>query len=96
MEYFFLRSKEEKKEYFPKEKAIYLEREILQWTCPPWVSPLFTILSAPLGRLTSHLKWWREISGKSKGAEEDDLKLEKKKKKLHESSVAFLLSMQRP
>ena len=34
MEYIFLRSKEEKKEYFPKEKAIYLEGEILQWTCP--------------------------------------------------------------
>lgn len=32
---------------------------------------------------------------KSKGAEEDDVKLEKKKKKLHEINVAFLLSMQR-
>lgn len=38
------------------------------------------------------MNWRRETSGKSKGAEQDDLKLEKK---LHESSMTVLLSMKR-
>ena len=89
-----LRSKEGKKEYFPKEK-----KKVFTWKekfskghiHQEWFHFLLFLQHHWVG-LPGHMNWRRETSGKSKGAEQDDLKLEKK---LHESSMTVLLSMKR-
>lgn len=90
----FLRSKEGKKEYFPKENSIYLERESLWRTKLPQVCHFLRRLQLHCGDLPGSIQWWGEATGESKGAEQGDLKLKKKKKQL-ESRMTSLLSMKR-
>lgn len=90
----FLRSEEGKKEYFPKEKSIHLEREILYRTYLPQTALLFASFSPTAQTYQPHEVVTGD-RGKSKGAEQDDLNTVREKEKLHESGTTVTLRVKR-
>lgn len=92
----FLRSKEGKKEYFPKEKRRHLrgKRNSLK-DIPTTSSSTFSYSFSSMCRLLGHIKRWRETWGEGKEQRRMILKWRRKRKKLHERSMTSLLSIKK-